>query len=71
MPTYEFKCEKCSHEFEHDQKMSDPNPPCPRLVHGTKIVLTCGGPTKKLISRTSFVLEGGGWASDGYGSGKH
>jgi len=86
MPTYEFRCDTCGHEFERNQKMSDPNPPCPHetvftdprgnpvyeVGHGDKpMARTCGGPTTKLISHTSFVLEGGGWAADGYGSGKH
>jgi len=26
----------------------------------------CGGETKKLISKTTFHLKGGGWAKDGY-----
>ena len=31
-------------------------------------LLPCGSATRKLISRSTFVLEGGGWASDGYSS---
>jgi len=27
----------------------------------------CGGGCKLVISQTSFVLKGGGWAKDGYG----
>lgn len=33
MPLYEYKCEKCGHEFDRLAKMSDPNPPCPALTH--------------------------------------
>jgi hypothetical protein len=28
----------------------------------------CSGPVKKLMSRSSFQLKGGGWYSDGYSS---
>ena len=27
---------------------------------------SCGGATKKLISKSDFHLKGGGWAADGY-----
>lgn len=30
------------------------------------LVTECGGETKKLISRGSFHLKGGGWYKDGY-----
>ena len=61
MPIYEYRCEKCKVEFEKlvsiHARMEPPE--CP----DTK----CGGKdTKKLVSRTSFSLKGGGWASDGY-----
>jgi len=29
-------------------------------------MVPCGGATKRLISRTEFVLKGGGWYKDGY-----
>lgn len=64
MPNYEYKCEKCGHEFHRHQKMSDPNPPCPG-PEGSETE-TCGGETQKLISQSSFQLKGGGWAADGY-----
>lgn len=80
MPTYEFKCRTCGHEFEKMQGMNDPNPICPRFVpcDPFNILLIdgvehlgghCGGPTDKLITHSSFVLKGDGWASDGYGGG--
>ncbi|HNR52101.1 MAG: Zinc ribbon domain protein [Deltaproteobacteria bacterium ADurb.BinA179] len=52
MPIYEYKCLKCHHEFEAVQKFSDA-PVCQCSV--------CGGPVKKLISRSSFHLKGSGW----------
>ena len=60
MPTYEYMCEKCEHEFEREQRISDPPvKTCPEC-RSRKV--------KKLISRTSFVLKGGGWYSDLYSS---
>jgi putative FmdB family regulatory protein len=55
VPTYEYLCEACQHEFEREQRISDaPVKTCPR----------CKAPrAKRLISRTSFHLKGGGWYS--------
>jgi putative FmdB family regulatory protein len=60
MPIYEYACEKCESEFEAEQRITDdPIKSCPRCK--SKKV-------KRLISRTSFVLKGGGWYSDLYSS---
>ena len=62
MPTYEYICEKCEHEFEREQRITDPPlKTCPEC-RSRKL--------KKLISRTSFVLKGSGWYSDLYSSSK-
>jgi putative FmdB family regulatory protein len=62
MPTYEYQCEKCGHEFERDQRITDPPvKKCPSC-RASRV--------KRLISATSFVLKGGGWYSDLYASGK-
>ena len=60
MPTYEYACRACDHEFERDQRISDkPVKKCP----------SCGKmQARRLISRTSFVLKGGGWYNDLYAS---
>jgi putative FmdB family regulatory protein len=62
MPTYEYRCEKCEHEFEREQRITeDPIKKCP----------ACGSlRARRLISATSFVLKGGGWYSDLYSSSK-
>jgi putative FmdB family regulatory protein len=62
MPVYEYLCKGCGHEFEREQRISDaPIKKCP----------SCGAlKARRQISRTSFVLKGGGWYSDLYGTSK-
>ena len=60
MPIYEYLCDKCEHEFEREQRITeDPVKTCPKCRSRR---------VKRLISRTSFVLKGGGWYSDLYSS---
>ena len=60
MPFYEYACEKCESEFEIEQRITDePLKSCPKC-RSRRI--------KRLISRTSFSLKGGGWYADGYSS---
>ncbi len=60
MPIYEYGCGVCGHTFERLQKVSDdPVQDCPEC--------DATGQVKKLISRSSFVLKGGGWYKDHYG----
>jgi len=80
VPLYEFKCEKCGHEFDRIQKVGDPAPPCPNSLENPvfeagfgnpvpvdKVVgKACGAPTRRLVSRSTFQLKGSGWAADGY-----
>jgi len=62
MPIYEYLCEKCGHEFEREQRITeDPVKTCPQC-RARKV--------RRLISRTGFVLKGGGWYSDLYSSSK-
>ena len=53
MPIYEYRCEKCRHQEEHLQKVSDPVlTVCP----------SCGKASyKKLLSAAGFQLKGSGW----------
>lgn len=53
MPIYEYGCEKCGHEFEAIQKISEePLKTCP----------ACGQDAlRKKVSAAGFRLKGGGW----------
>lgn len=58
MPTYEYECSDCSHNWEEDQSIKDdPIKTCPSCKKET---------AKRLISGSNFVLVGGGWAKEGY-----
>ena len=61
MPIYEYKCRKCKSEFEVFQKISDTD---------EKSCKFCRGPVNKLISRSSFQLQGSGWYVTDYGGKK-
>ncbi len=62
MPTYEYACGKCGHEFEREQRITDdPVKTCPACK---------AAQARRLISRTSFVLKGGGWYNDLYATPK-
>ena len=55
---YEFECEECKNESEIERSMKDESPvQCP---------ICKSWQMKQLISRTTFVLSGDGWARDGY-----
>jgi putative FmdB family regulatory protein len=60
MPTYEYQCSK-GHLFEAEQSIHDP---------ALKRCRVCRAKATRLISASSFILKGGGWYSDGYGSSK-
>ncbi len=61
MPIYEYQCQSCQKVIEVLQQMS---------AKPLKKCESCGGRLDKLLSRTAFVLKGGGWYSDGYGGAK-
>ena len=52
MPIYEYRCRKCGNVFEEWVKTFDSPElePCPK----------CGGDAERIMSNTSFKLEGGG-----------
>ena len=52
MPTYEYACAKCGHQFEVVQSFSDaPISICPE----------CGGEVKKVYSNVGVVFKGTGF----------
>jgi putative FmdB family regulatory protein len=62
MPLYEYQCAACTTVSEVHHKMSE---------NGPDTCTSCGkGPMSKLMSKTAFVLKGGGWYGDGYTSSK-
>jgi putative FmdB family regulatory protein len=62
MPTYSYLCGGCGKSFELEQRISeDPIKQC----------ALCGQPkARRQIVSGNFILKGGGWYSDGYGSSK-
>ncbi len=63
MPIYEYTCSQCDKLSDVLQKLNEPAPErCP----------ACGaeGTLTRVVSRTSFVLKGGGWGADLYASKK-
>ncbi len=60
MPTYEYECTK-GHTFEVVQRITE------EPLQRCKL---CRAKAKRLISASNFILKGGGWYSDGYGSKK-
>jgi len=61
MPIYEYKCEKCGHQMEVLQRMSDdPLKDCPECN---------ASEMKKLVSAAGFRLSGSGWYETDFKSG--
>ncbi len=63
MPTYEYACSACGHEWDQVQRITEaPVELCPKCEKAG---------AHRLISRgTNFILKGGGWYSDLYSSSK-
>ncbi len=58
MPTYDYACDACGHEFERVQRITEkPLRKCPK----------CGkDKARRMIGGGGFILKGGGWESDLY-----
>lgn len=58
MPTYDYSCDACGHEFERQQRITEkPLKKCPK----------CGKlKARRMIGGGGFILKGGGWESDLY-----
>lgn len=61
MPTYEYICTACKHEWEASQSIKDePLKKCPKCKkYKAKRQISLGG---------GFILKGGGWYADLYSS---
>jgi putative FmdB family regulatory protein len=60
MPTYNYECDACGFAFEREQRISE---------NAIKKCPKCGkSKARRMISAGNFILKGGGWYSDGYGS---
>jgi putative FmdB family regulatory protein len=57
MPLYEFRCKHCNTEIEMLKKMDEKRPKCS----------VCGRSMVRLMSSTTFILNGRNWAKDNYG----
>lgn len=57
MPIYEYQCTKCGERIEVIQKFSD---------RPLRTCRACKGKLEKLISRSAFILKGGGWYAESY-----
>jgi len=63
MPTYEYGCAECGHEWEQVQRITEPPVDvCPKCAKSSAHRLISAG--------TNFILKGGGWYSDLYASPK-
>ena len=63
MPTYEYGCAACGHEWEETQRITEaPKELCPKCSERKAHRLISAG--------TNFILKGGGWYSDLYSSQK-
>jgi|SRR5580692_10653618 putative FmdB family regulatory protein len=63
MPTYEYACSACGHQWEQVQRIVEaPVEVCPKCAAKAAHRLISGG--------TNFILKGGGWYSDLYSSSK-
>ncbi|MCX5750848.1 MAG: zinc ribbon domain-containing protein [Candidatus Saganbacteria bacterium] len=57
MPTYDYKCEKCGHLFEIEQRITeDPLKYCPK----------CKGSIRRLINPVGIVFKGSGFHINDY-----
>ncbi|NJD08414.1 MAG: zinc ribbon domain-containing protein [Methylococcaceae bacterium] len=64
MPTYDYQCQSCRHEFTVTHKIADPAPRCPQ----------CGGEVRKKLSAPAIgksaaapSFSGGGCGSGACG----
>jgi putative FmdB family regulatory protein len=57
MPTYHYSCERCKHEFEIEQRITDPpRKRCPK----------CRGNVYRVIHPVGHILKGSGFYATDY-----
>ncbi len=57
MPTYHYSCERCGHEFEIEQRITDPpRKRCPK----------CKGSVYRVIHPVGHILKGSGFYATDY-----
>ena len=57
MPTYEYRCDSCSHQFERFQRMSD---------DPVKECEACGGEVQRLLFPVAIHFKGSGFYTTDY-----
>jgi putative FmdB family regulatory protein len=57
LPTYEYRCVSCEHQFERFQRMSD---------EPIKVCEVCGEPVKRLLFPVAIQFKGKGFYSTDY-----
>ena len=57
MPTYEYRCVSCEHQFERFQRMSD---------DPVKICEKCGEPVQRLLFPVAIQFKGSGFYTTDY-----
>lgn len=62
MPVYEYNCEKCDTTHTIMKSITQ--------AGADEYCVLCKNQMKKLISKSSFHLKGGGWEKDSYSKGK-
>ncbi len=63
MPTYEYRCSACKHEFEEFQSISDPP---------VTICPACGGKTERVITGgVGLIFKGSGFYITDYRNSKY
>jgi putative FmdB family regulatory protein len=63
MPTYDYICTSCHNAWEIEQRI---------VEDAVRVCPKCGASTAKrqISAGAGFILKGGGWYADGYGSAK-
>jgi putative FmdB family regulatory protein len=57
MPIFQYRCQRCEHEFETIQKRDAAVPKCAKCGHDI---------TTKIIAPSNFSLKGTGWYKTDY-----